>query len=297
MKMNQSFNERNIADDLDRILRASDPDIPDSLRPENMVSRIKHEYKPSVAHAFTAGSFRRWIPIAASCAACLILTALFFFHSFGIQTFQKSSSSSSANAENVKPNTNATKGTQEADHPASVTDPLTDRGTGAMDPESNNPQDTTHDDDVQNTNATDGTGKGTSVNASKSPTRKTNPANTTKGSAMPSVSSSPGANSSGSCGISDFSIDETAARKMIDAGALVIDLRTYAEYNAGHIAAAVNIPFDRLTVEISSAADVGKTVIVYHSTCEQSMDAAITLRNLKYDAYSLGAYNASWSGS
>ena len=298
MKTNKSFNERNIAEDLDRILRVSDPELPDSLRPDNMVSRIKQEYKPPATRSFSARSYRRWIPVAASCAACLILTVLFFFHPFGMHTSQKSSDGSSAYAENVKPNANATKTTQEADCPVSGSDPLTNDNSGETDTEDNYPRDTVHDDYVQHTNSTAGSGKGTSANASKSPTRNTNAGNTTKGSGMPSASSTfPGSNSSGICGIAELSIDETAAREMIEAGALVIDLRTSAEYDAGHIATAVNIPFDRLTADIASVAHTSKTVIVYHNTCEQSMDAALALRNLQYDAYSLGAYNVAWIGA
>lgn len=291
MKKNKSFNERNIADELNRMLRASDVDLPDSLRPDNIVSRIKQASAPSITHSSSARSYRRWIPIAASCAACLLLTVFFLFQTFGMHTVQKSCHSSSEHTENAKLNASTPEKETNADTLFSDTDSLANGDSGSSDilP----PQATVKDESVR---ATTGTGKGTSANASEAPTHASNAGNTSKTSAKPSASDNapccPPPDVSGSASLN---IDESKAREWIAEGALVIDLRTSAEYNTGHVAKAVNISPSQLKAVISSYADIGKTVIVYHSTNDQSIKAAEDLRALQYNAYSLGAFDPAWA--
>ncbi|WP_394204060.1 rhodanese-like domain-containing protein [Shewanella waksmanii] len=58
--------------------------------------------------------------------------------------------------------------------------------------------------------------------------------------------------------------DPAHAWKMIDAGALVVDVRTAEEFAAGHLDNAINIPFEQITAEFSNQAiDKQRAVVVY----------------------------------
>ena len=62
--------------------------------------------------------------------------------------------------------------------------------------------------------------------------------------------------------------DPAAARKLIGAGAVVLDVRSTEEYGAGHLPNAANIPVDELAGRLDEAAkltggDSKKPVVVY----------------------------------
>jgi phage shock protein E len=62
--------------------------------------------------------------------------------------------------------------------------------------------------------------------------------------------------------------DPAAARKLIGAGAVVLDVRSADEYGAGHLPNATNIPVDELAGRLDEVAkltggDLKKPVVVY----------------------------------
>jgi len=62
--------------------------------------------------------------------------------------------------------------------------------------------------------------------------------------------------------------DPAAARKLIGAGAVVLDVRSTEEYGAGHLPNATNIPVDELAGRLDEVAkltggDLKKPVVVY----------------------------------
>lgn len=65
---------------------------------------------------------------------------------------------------------------------------------------------------------------------------------------------------------------------LIQSGALLIDVRTPGEYAAGHIDGAVNIPYDRIALELS---DIPKDrpIIVYCRSGSRSAHAKRTLES------------------
>jgi len=83
-------------------------------------------------------------------------------------------------------------------------------------------------------------------------------------------------------GASSGSVDETA---------VVIDVRTEAEWNAGHLEGAILIPYDRLGAEIGRVAAEKKTKIdLYCRSGRRSGIGLETLRQLGYeDVSNLGS--------
>ncbi len=62
---------------------------------------------------------------------------------------------------------------------------------------------------------------------------------------------------------SAFAVSGEDARAAVDAGAILVDVRTPAEFAAGHIDGAVNIPVDGLAQRVSELGDPTGAVVVY----------------------------------
>lgn len=65
-----------------------------------------------------------------------------------------------------------------------------------------------------------------------------------------------------------------AAKLKIEQGALVVDVRTPAEYASGHFAGARNIPLAELPARIAEVGDPRKPVVVYCASGMRSARAA-----------------------
>jgi rhodanese-related sulfurtransferase len=65
-------------------------------------------------------------------------------------------------------------------------------------------------------------------------------------------------------------------------GAVIVDVRTKAEYAGGHIKGSVNIPVDRLSNDLSKLKDKNKPVI---TCCASGMRSASAKRILKSSGY------------
>ena len=80
------------------------------------------------------------------------------------------------------------------------------------------------------------------------------------------------------------------------AGATVIDVRTPAEYQSGHISAALSVPLDTLA-QVSSAWNKDQPVVVYCATGARSAQAASLLVGAGFrKVYNLEKGIAAWTG-
>lgn len=81
------------------------------------------------------------------------------------------------------------------------------------------------------------------------------------------------------------------------AGATVVDVRTAAEYQAGHIRAALNVPLETLG-QVSAAWSKDQPVVVYCATGARSAQAAAILAGAGFrKVYNLEKGIAAWTGA
>ncbi|ROS04868.1 phage shock protein E [Sinobacterium caligoides] len=80
---------------------------------------------------------------------------------------------------------------------------------------------------------------------------------------------------------------------------IIIDVRTSEEYQAGHLDAAVNVPYDVIAKHIAELADDKNTeIVLYCRSGRRSGVALETLRGLGYvDVTNVGGYEGakSWA--
>jgi phage shock protein E len=87
-------------------------------------------------------------------------------------------------------------------------------------------------------------------------------------------------------------VAKTDAIQYLKAGAMIIDVRSLNEYNAGHIMQAENMPLDRVDVLIQSAVrDKSRILLLHCATGIRSNLAKKKLAALGYkNVFNLGSY-------
>ena len=85
------------------------------------------------------------------------------------------------------------------------------------------------------------------------------------------------------------------ARQLMQQRAVLWDVRTPAEYAAGHIPGARNVSLDRLEEQMPALPSNGRPVIVYCRSGRRSAMAAELLARAGRQAYDLGSI-ACWDG-
>ncbi len=80
----------------------------------------------------------------------------------------------------------------------------------------------------------------------------------------------------------------TEARRLVAAGALLLDVRTPEEYGARHLDGAINVPVDELQARIAEV-PAGRQVVVYCASGRRSARAAELLKERGYSVYNLGS--------
>ncbi|MFT6397140.1 MAG: rhodanese-related sulfurtransferase [Bradymonadia bacterium] len=83
--------------------------------------------------------------------------------------------------------------------------------------------------------------------------------------------------------------DRRVARTWIAEGAVLIDVRSAAEFGMGHLADARNIPLGRVAEESASLSASGRPVVVYCLSGHRSARAASQLRDAGVEVYDLGS--------
>ena len=87
-------------------------------------------------------------------------------------------------------------------------------------------------------------------------------------------------------------LPDTTAREHLKKGALLVDVRTVEEFNAGHLTNAVNIPLDQIKEALPRRVPDKSQVLLLH--CRSGRRSGIAekeLRALGYtNAFNLGSY-------
>lgn len=78
--------------------------------------------------------------------------------------------------------------------------------------------------------------------------------------------------------LSLFGLGSGNIKKAIRKGAVIIDVRTAAEYDMGHIPSAINIPVDRINVNVARIKAVNKPIILCCNSGERSNTALQLLK-------------------
>lgn len=88
-------------------------------------------------------------------------------------------------------------------------------------------------------------------------------------------------------------ISSKAATQYLKEGALVIDVRSAAEFNSGHLPQAMNMPVGEIAAQLPRRVKDKQQVLLLH--CQSGMRSGMakkTLRNLGYaNAFNLGSYS------
>lgn len=84
-------------------------------------------------------------------------------------------------------------------------------------------------------------------------------------------------------------LDGAAARKLVQDGALLVDVRTPGEFASGHITGATNIPVQEIERRIGELGPKGRPVVLYCRSGARSAQAARILTAAGYVAHNLGA--------
>lgn len=83
-----------------------------------------------------------------------------------------------------------------------------------------------------------------------------------------------------------------SAREHLKQGALLVDVRTVAEYNTAHLTNAINIPLDQIEQELPRRVpDKGQVVLLHCRSGRRSGVAEQQLRALGYtNVFNVGSY-------
>jgi rhodanese-related sulfurtransferase len=91
-------------------------------------------------------------------------------------------------------------------------------------------------------------------------------------------------------------VDNTVARTLIEKGVRVVDVRTTAEFEAGHLPEAENVPLDQLPTAMTTW-DTSKPILVYCATGARSSEALSMLAGAGFTAvYNLTQGIVAWDG-
>ncbi len=83
--------------------------------------------------------------------------------------------------------------------------------------------------------------------------------------------------------LSSFFMGDVDFSEMVQAGALVIDVRTADEFSGGHIQGAINIPYDVIVREIGEhESSKDRPIVVYCLSGARSSSAKKSLRKAGY---------------
>ena len=78
-------------------------------------------------------------------------------------------------------------------------------------------------------------------------------------------------------------ISEAAARRWLQQGAKVLDVRSRGEFNGGHVRGAINVPLDELAERIRTVAPDPNAPLLLH--CLSGTRSAIARRRLRAMGY------------
>lgn len=81
-------------------------------------------------------------------------------------------------------------------------------------------------------------------------------------------------------------------KALAEAGAMIVDVRTPAEYKSGHLKGSVNIPLDSIGAQMDRIKKSNKVVITCCRSGARSGAAASQLRNAGIEAHNGGPWDS-----
>lgn len=95
-------------------------------------------------------------------------------------------------------------------------------------------------------------------------------------------------------GVNSGTIPPEDTRQKLAHGALIIDVRTMQEYQAGHIPGAINIPYDKINAAIEQMnLDKDREIITYCQSGRRANIAKSVLENAGFEhVFNGGRYGA-----
>ncbi|BDG10006.1 rhodanese-like domain-containing protein [Anaeromyxobacter paludicola] len=98
-------------------------------------------------------------------------------------------------------------------------------------------------------------------------------------------------------GVAPGLVDGPTAHRLVASGVKVVDVRTPAEYAAGHVPGALNIPHDQMAARHAEIGPPSTPVLLYCRTGHRTRIAAEALREKGFTTlYDLQAYDR-WTAS
>jgi rhodanese-related sulfurtransferase len=92
-------------------------------------------------------------------------------------------------------------------------------------------------------------------------------------------------------------VDAETARRLVAAGVVVVDVRTKAEFDAGHVPGALNVPFDEMAARAAELGPPTTPVLLYCRTGRRTAIATQALRAKGFTRiYDLQSYDR-WRAS
>lgn len=73
-------------------------------------------------------------------------------------------------------------------------------------------------------------------------------------------------------------VDGPTARRLVDAGVKVVDVRTADEFRAGHVPGAINIPFDQIAARAGELGPASTPLLLY---CRSGRRSGIAVKALQ----------------
>jgi phage shock protein E len=90
-----------------------------------------------------------------------------------------------------------------------------------------------------------------------------------------------------------FAQSKHDGRERVRKGALLLDVRTAAEFASGHLEGALNIPVQELEARLGEVGPRSRSIVVYCRSGARSATAAATLRRAGFDVLDIGGMG-SW---
>lgn len=81
-------------------------------------------------------------------------------------------------------------------------------------------------------------------------------------------------------------------KALVEAGAVIVDVRTPGEFKQGHIKGSVNIPLDQIGTKIATLKGKNTPIITVCRSGNRSSAAAGILRNSGIEVYNGGAWDS-----
>lgn len=93
------------------------------------------------------------------------------------------------------------------------------------------------------------------------------------------------------------SVKPDEAREMLRSGAVLLDVRENAEWNAGHVPGAVHVPAKNVATQAIKRLPKGRPVIVTCRTGSRSRGATRILREKGIEAFNLSGGMSAWESA